>query len=54
VSQTQAVFLIFGVAIFAGVLFVVALSGYGSPDRSREKQHLPGHDVQNNRSDRTN
>jgi hypothetical protein len=50
VSQTQAVLLIFGVAIFAGVLFVVALTGYGSPDRSREKQHLPGHDVQNNRS----
>jgi hypothetical protein len=52
VSQTQVVFLIFGVAAFAGVLFVVALSGYGSPDRSREEQHLPGHDVKNNRSDR--
>jgi hypothetical protein len=48
VSQTQVVFLIFGVALFAGVLFVVALSGYGSPDRSGEKQHLPGHDVKNN------
>ncbi|MCW2798566.1 MAG: hypothetical protein JWQ70_38 [Aeromicrobium sp.] len=50
-SQTQAVFLIFGVAIFAMCLIGIALSGYGSPDRSREKQHLPGHDVQNNRSD---
>ena len=49
-SQIQVVFLIFGVASFAGLLFVVALTGYGSPDRSREKQHLPGHDVQNNRS----
>ena len=50
-SQTQAVFLIFGIAAFAMTLIAMALSGYGSPDRSREKQHLPGHDVQNNRSD---
>jgi hypothetical protein len=50
VSQTQAVLLIFGIAIIGMSLIAIALSGYGSPDRSREKQHLPGHDVQNNRS----
>ena len=49
-SQTQAVLLIFGAAFFAMALIAMALTGYGSPDRSREKQHLPGHDVKNNQS----
>ena len=49
-TQTHVVLLIFGLGIAAMALLALALSGYGSPDRSREKQHLPGHDVQNNRS----
>ena len=37
-SQTQVVFLIFGIAAFAGVLFVVALSGYGSEEDLRKSR----------------